>query len=379
MKFLSGLAAVAALFFCTVSCNNSTKNKNSSVAKAGVTKTSWGEFDGKKVYLFTLVNHKGDTVTITNYGGTVTSFVVPDKNGNRSSVIVGFDSLQPYLQKPPYFGATIGRFANRIGNAKFALDNKTYQLNANDGKNTLHGGLKGFDKVVWDASVPADSIPSLVLNYESKDGEEGFPGNLKVQVTYTLSDDDALKIEYDAQTDKPTPINLTNHSYFNLSGNFQHSILDETLWIDADKYTPVDSTLIPTGEIKSVKGTPFDFTTAKKVGRDIDSVKGGYDHNFVLNRKDSTSLEKVAEVSDSISGRTLEVYTTQPGIQFYTGNFLDGTFRNRDGNLLTKHSALTLETQHYPDSPNKPGFPTTILKPGEKFHEVTTYKIKLNQ
>lgn len=379
MKFLSGFAAVAALFICTVSCNNSTENKNSSVAKAGVTKTSWGNFDGKEVDLYTLVNHKGDTVTITNYGATMTSFVFPDKNGNRSSVIVGFDSLQPYLQKPPYFGATIGRFANRIGDAKFTLDNTTYKLKANDGKNTLHGGLKGFDKVVWDASVPSDSIPSLVLNYESKDGEEGFPGNLKVKVTYTLSDDNGLKIEYDAQTDKATPINLTNHSYFNLSGNFKNSILDETLWIDADKYTPVDSTLIPTGEIKSVKGTPFDFTTPKKVGRDIDSVKGGYDHNFVINRKDSTSLDKIATVTDSISGRILEVYTTQPGVQFYTGNFLDGTFRNQDGNLLTKHSALTLETQHYPDSPNKPNFPSTILKPGENFHQVTVYKIKLNQ
>ncbi len=379
MKLLSGLLVIASFSFIMASCNNSGGGEKSTVVKAGVTKVSWGEFDGKKVYLFTLVNHKGDTVTITNYGATVTSFDVPDKNGNFSSVIVGFDSLQPYLQKPPYFGATIGRYANRIGNAKFTLDNTTYQLKANDGKNTLHGGLKGFDKVVWDASVPSDSIPSIVLNYVSKDGEEGFPGNLKVQVTYTLSDEDALKIVYDAETDKPTPVNMTNHSYFNLSGNVSNSILGETLWIDADKYTPVDSTLIPTGEIKSVKGTPFDFTTPKEVGRDIDSVKGGYDHNFVLNRTDSTSLDKAATVTDSISGRTLEVYTTQPGIQFYTGNFLDGTFRNRDGNLLTKHSALTLETQHYPDSPNKPNFPSTILRPGEKYHEVTVYKVKVNQ
>ncbi len=379
MKILRGLTAVVSLFLLTSSCNNSSGSEKKPVVKAGVTKTSWGEFDGKPVYLFTLVNEKGDTVTITNYGATITSFIVPDKNGNYSSVVVGFDSLKPYLQMPPYFGATIGRYANRIGNAKFTLDNTTYQLRANDGKNTLHGGPKGFDKVVWDASVPSDSIPSVVLNYESKDGEEGFPGNLNVQVTYTLSNDDGLKIEYDAQTDKPTPLNMTNHSYFNLSGNVKNSILDETLWIDADKYTPVDNTLIPTGEIKSVKGTPFDFTTPKKVGLDIDSVKGGYDHNFVLNRQDSTSLQKAAEVSDSISGRSLEVYTTQPGLQFYTGNFLDGRFRNHDGNPITKHSALTLETQHYPDSPNKPNFPTTILRPGEKYHEVTVYKVKLNQ
>lgn len=379
MKLLSGLLAVASISFFTVSCNNSPGSKKGEVVKAGVTQKSWGEFDGKKVDLFTLVNHKGDTVTITNYGGAVTSFVVPDKNGNYSSVIVGFDSLQPYLQKPPYFGALIGRYANRIGDATFTLYKSTYKLSANDGKNSLHGGLKGFDKVVWDASVPSDTVPSLVLTYNSKDGEEGFPGNLNVKVQYTLEDDGGLKIEYNAETDKPTPVNLTNHSYFNLSGSAKNSILDETLWIDADKYTPVDSTLIPTGKIEPVKGTPFDFTTPKRVGRDIDSVKGGYDHNFVLNRKDSTSLEKVATVSDSISGRTLEVYTTQPGLQFYTGNFLDGTFRNRDGNLLTKHSALTLETQHYPDSPNKPDFPSTILKPGEKYHEVTVYKIKLNQ
>jgi len=378
MKLLNGLLVMASLSFFALSCNNTGGNEKSEV-NAGVTKTKWGNFDCKAVDLFTLVNHKGDSVTITNYGGTVTSFRVPDKNGNRSSIIIGFDSLAPYLQKPPYFGALIGRYGNRIGNATFTLYKSTYKLNANDGKNTLHGGLKGFDKVVWDASVPSDSVPSIVLTYNSKNGEEGFPGNLNVKVQYTLTDDDGLKIEYNAETDQATPVNLTNHSYFNLSGNVQNSILDETLWIDADKYTPVDSTLIPTGEIKSVKGTPFDFTTPKKIGRDIDSVKGGYDHNFVLNRKDSTSLQKVAEVSDSISGRILEVYTTQPGIQFYTGNFLDGTFRNHGGNPITKHSALCLETQHFPDSPNKPNFPSTILQPGEKYHQVTVYKVKVNQ
>ncbi|MGN6800937.1 MAG: aldose epimerase family protein [Ginsengibacter sp.] len=376
---LPALTVIAAFFFLLTSCNNSSQEQKKQEVKAGITKKDWGEFDGQKVYLFTLVNHKGDTVTITNYGGTVTSFVVPDKNGNYSSVVVGFDSLAPYLQKPPYFGALIGRYANRIGNAAFTLYKNTYKLNANDGKNTLHGGLKGFDKVIWNDSIPSDTVPSLALSYQSKNGEEGFPGNLDVHVTYTLTDDNALQIVYDATTDQPTPINLTNHAYFNLSGNVKNSILDETLWIDADKYTPVDSTLIPTGEIKSVKGTPFDFTTPKKIGRDIDSVKGGYDHNYVLNRSDSTSLIKAATATDSISGRTLEVYTTQPGIQFYTGNFLDGTFRNRDGNLLTKHSAFTLETQHYPDSPNKPNFPNTILKPGEKFHQETVYKIKVNQ
>ncbi len=377
MKVLNVVLIFGLLSFIAVSCNNSESDKNNSAFKVGVTQTSWGEFDGKKVTLFTLVNHNGDSVTITNYGGTVTSFVVPDKNGNRSSVIIGFDSLAPYLQKPPYFGALVGRYANRIGGAQFTLNHNEYKLNPNDGKNTLHGGLKGFDKVVWDATVPSDSVPSIELNYTSKDGEEGFPGNLKVMVKYTLTDDAGLKIEYNAETDKPTPVNLTNHSYFNLSGSVKNSILDETLWIDADKYTPVDSTLIPTGEIKSVKGTPFDFTSPKKMGRDIDSVKGGYDINYVLNRTDSTSLQKVAEVSDSISGRTMEVYTTQPGLQFYTGNFLDGKFTGRYGNPISLHSAFCLEAQHFPDSPNKPEFPNTILNPGQKYHQETVYKIKL--
>ena len=376
MKILRIILVTGIVGLLITSCNNSSENEKKAVIKPGITKTDWGVFDGKKVYLFTLVNDKGDTVTITNYGGAVTSFKTPDKNGNRSSIIVGFDSLQPYLQHPPYFGALIGRYGNRIGDAKFTLDGTTYQLSANDGKNTLHGGLKGFDKVVWDASIASDTVPELTLKYLSKDGEEGYPGNLNVTVHYTLTNDDGLKIEYEAETDKATPLNLTNHSYFNLSGDVSNTILNETLMIDADHYTPVDSTLIPTGEIKAVKGTPFDFTSPKKIGRDFSAVPGGYDHNFVLNKKDS-SLEKVAELSDSISGRTMEIYTTQPGLQFYTGNFLDGKFLNHGGEPLIQHSALALETQHFPDSPNKPNFPSTILKPGEKYHQVTIYKVKL--
>ncbi|MEP6927049.1 MAG: aldose epimerase family protein [Ginsengibacter sp.] len=345
--------------------------------KKGITQANWGEVDGKKVYLFTLINNKGTEVKISNYGGTITSFVTADKNNKRSGIVVGFDSLQPYLRQPPYFGALIGRYGNRIGDAKFTLEGTTYHLAVNNGKNHLHGGIKGFDKVVWDGAVMDDSIPSLILTYLSKDGEESYPGNLKVKVQYTLTDEDELKIEYNAETDKSTPVNLTNHSYFNLSGDVSNTILDHTLMIEADHYTPVDTTLIPTGEIKPVKGTPFDFTSSKKIGRDIGSVQGGYDHNWVLNKKDS-SLKKVAVLSDSISGRSLEVYTTEPGLQFYTGNFLDGKFTNRDGKLLNLHSALCLETQHFPDSPNKPDFPSTILKPGEKYHSVTVYKIKLN-
>jgi aldose 1-epimerase len=228
--------------------------------------------------------------------------------------------------------------------------------------------------VVWDASVANDSVPSITLKYLSIDGEECFPGYLNVTVQYTLTDQNELKIEYDAESDKATPVNLTNHTYFNLSGDVNNTILDESLMIDADRYTPVDSTLIPTGKITAVKGTPYDFTVAKKIGKDINEVKGGYDFNWVLNRKDS-SLQKVAVLSDSISGRTLEVYTTQPGLQFYTGNFLDGKFINRDGKPIKLHTALCLETQHFPDSPNEPDFPSTILRPGEKYHSITVYKI----
>jgi aldose 1-epimerase len=377
MKLLNRILSSVTLCTLLISCNNSSENNKIPFAKAVITKKDWGEVDGKKVYLFTLENSNGTIVTISNYGGTVTSFVTPDKNGNKSSIIVGFDSLQPYLQKPPYFGALIGRYGNRVGDAKFSLDGITYKLAANNGKNHLHGGIKGFDKIVWDASVSKDSIPSLTLKYLSEDGEEGYPGNLNVTVIYTLTNDDELKIEYNAETDKATPVNLTNHSYFNLSGDVSNTILNHRLMIDADNYTPVDSTLIPTGEIKSVKESPFDFTSSKIIGRDIDSVKGGYDHNWVLNKKD-TSLQKVAVLSDSISGRSLEVYTTQPGIQFYTGNFLDGKFINRDGKPLKQHTALCLETQHFPDSPNKSNFPSTILRPGKKYYSVTMYRVTLN-
>jgi aldose 1-epimerase len=373
MKFTNFIVA-GAVNALIISCNNSSAIKKPESVKAGITKIDWGKVNGKEVYLFTLVNNKGTEVKISNYGGTVTSFITTDKDDKKSEIIVGFDSLDQYLQKPPYFGALIGRYGNRIGNAKFTLDGITYHLAANDGKNTLHGGLKGFDKVIWDAKIPNDTVPSLTLKYLSKDGEEGFPGNLQVLVQYSLTDRDELKIEYSAETDKPTPVNLTNHTYFNLSGDINNTILDEILMIDANRYTPVDSTLIPTGKILGVKGTPYDFSSPKKIGKDINQVKGGYDFNWVLNRKD-TSLQKVAVLSDPISGRSLEVYTTQSGLQFYTGNFLDGKFINRDGKPIKVHSALCLETQHFPDSPNEPDFPSTILRPGEKYHSVTVYKI----
>jgi len=368
------------MIMAIASCNNTENNKAdvqpSKTMNAGIIKTDWGEVGGKKVYLFTLTNSKGAEVKISNYGGTVTSFVTADKAGRRSSIIIGFDSLNTYLQNPSYFGALIGRYCNRIGNAKFTLEGKVYKLAANNGKNSLHGGLKGFDKVVWETAVINDSLPSLTLDYKSKDGEEGYPGNLKVTVQYTLTEDNELKIEYNAQTDKATPVNLTNHSYFNLSGTVSNTIVSHTLMIDADHYTPVDTSLIPTGEIKEVTGTPFDFKKLKAIGTDLDSVKGGFDHNWMLNKKD-TSLQKVAVLSDSASGRSLEVYTTEPGLQFYTGNFLDGKFINHDGKPINLHTALCLETQHFPDSPNNPGFPSTILQPGDKYHSLTVYKVML--
>lgn len=372
-------AMIGMLCLTLLSCGSadSKKNDSDSTTKQGVTQASWGQTDGKAVNLYTLTNKNGVQVKITNYGGIVTSWMVPDKNGKQSSIVVGYDSLQGYLQKPPYFGALIGRYGNRIGNARFTLDGKTYTLAANDGKNHLHGGNKGYDKVVWDATF-ADSTPALTLNYLSKDGEEGYPGNLKVTVTYTLTDDNELSIDYSAETDKATPVNLTNHCYFNLSGDVKNTILDHSLQIAADNYTPVDATLIPTGEIKAVKGTPFDFTQPTKIGARIDQVQGGYDHNFVLNRQDS-SLQLVATLSDSISGRKMEVYTVEPGLQFYSGNFLDGTLKLADGTPINKHTALCLETQHYPDSPNKPKFPSTILQPGQKYHTVTKYKVSVEK
>lgn len=362
------------LSMAAISCNQSDNSEKSEAGQSAIQKADWGESDGDSVFLYTLTNNNGTQVKISNYGGTITSFVTKDKDGKSSEIVVGFDSLSTYLQHPPYFGATIGRYGNRIANASFKLDGETYKLNANDGPNTLHGGLKGFDKVVWTPSDIDASQPQLSLSYLSKDGEEGFPGNLTAKVTFTLSDNDELKIEYHASTDKATPINLTNHSYFNLSGNVDNTILNHTLQLDADGYTPVNSQLIPTGEIKPVKGTPFDFTTAKQIGKDFDAVEGGYDHNFVLNNYNN-QVRKVATLSDSISGRSLEVYTDQPGIQFYSGNFLDKTFNNRDGKPIGLHSALCLETQHYPDSPNQPNFPSTILKPGDELNSMTLYKV----
>lgn len=339
--------------------------------------------DGRAVHLFTLTNEQGTEIKITNYGGIVTSLKVADKEGELGDVVLGFDDLEGYLQEGvPYFGAIIGRYGNRIANAQFELDGETYQLAANDGPNHLHGGEKGFDKRLWDAeSFENEDGTGVRLQYLSEDGEEGYPGNLSVEVTYTLTNDDELKIDYTATTDKATVVNLTNHSYFNLAGHDHGTILDHRVMIDADEFLPVDETLIPTGEFRSVEDTPFDFTKPTLVGRRINKdneqiARGqGYDHCWVLNGE-MGEMRQVATVHEPASGRFMEVFTTEPGIQFYTGNFLDGSLSGK-GATYSHRSGLCLETQHYPDSPNQPDFPSTVLRPGETYSTQTTYKFSV--
>lgn len=357
--------------------NDKTLTEKKDTMKFNISEKPYGSINNDSITQYTITNPSGMQVNIINYGGTITGIMVPDRNGNKGNVVLGYESLNGYQQKnSPYFGALIGRYGNRIANAKFTLDSKTYTLAANNNGNALHGGLKGFDKVIWKAEkLPGDS--SLQLTYLSKDGEEGYPGNLSVKVIYSLSADNGLEINYSATTDKATPINLTNHSYFNLSAGKDSTILGHKVMINADKYTEVNDNLIPTGKLPDVKGTPMDFTTEKPVGKDIQQVKGGYDHNYVLNRK-GTDLERAATVYDSASGRFMEVFTTQPGVQFYSGNFLNGTLTNTfNGTRYVQHAALCLETQHYPDSPNQPSFPTTILKPGQTYSYKTIYKFSV--
>jgi aldose 1-epimerase len=361
---------------CNNSSNQSTSSRDSSNKnqnKMGITERPFGNTDGQAITEYTLTNANGMQLSIINYGGTITKLTVPDKNGKMGDVVLGYDSLSGYTQRGnPYFGALIGRYGNRIGKAQFTLDGQTYNLDKNDGPNSLHGGNKGYDKVVWTAEKQGDN--SVKLTYHSKDGEGGYPGNLDVTVVYTLQTDNSVKIDYTAKTDKATPVNLTNHAYYNLSAGTDSTILNQELQIKADKYTPVDAGLIPTGEIADMKATPFDFTSSKQIGRDIGQVKGGYDHNWVLNKK-GNALEKIVTLYHPASGRVMEVYTTEPGVQFYTGNFLNGRLANTKGGVkYGQHAALCLETQHFPDSPNKPNFPSTILKPGETYKTTTVYK-----
>jgi aldose 1-epimerase len=333
--------------------------------------------DGTPVEVYTLSNASGMQAEILTYGGTLRSLTAPDKSGKLADIVLGMDSLDGYFHQTAFFGALIGRYGNRIAHGTFKLEGVTYTLPKNNGENTLHGGPEGFDKKVWTAKPGAGA--SLELTYVSKDGEMGFPGTLTAKVVYTLTDANELKLEYTATTDKPTVVNLTNHSYFNLAGagvgtNLQHQVM-----INADRFTPVDEGLIPTGELKPVKGTPFDFTTATAIGARINDDNQqlkfgkGYDHNWVLNKGDG-GMTKAAEVYEPTTGRVMEVFTTEPGLQFYTGNFLDGTVKGKGGIAYPQRAALCMETQHYPDSPNHPKFPSTELKPGETYHTATTYK-----
>jgi aldose 1-epimerase len=308
------------------------------------------------------------------YGATLVSLEVPDREGNFADITLGCDSLEGYLSASPYFGSTVGRYANRISKGKFTLDGVEYTLAQNNGENHLHGGIQGFDKVIWEAEpVRMEEAVGVKFVYLSKDGEEGYPGNLTSTVAYMLTDRDELRISYELETDKATPVNLTHHSYFNLAGQGNRDILDHELMIDADKYTPVDEGLIPTGEIRNVEGTPMDFTTPHTIGERIDQVEGGYDHNFVL-RGDGGTLILAARVYEPESRRVMQIRTTEPGIQFYSGNFLDGSITGKAGKVYHKHYGFCLEPQHFPDSPNKPNFPSTILRPGDRYMSLTVFK-----
>jgi aldose 1-epimerase len=378
MQYLT-LATIGLGTACFVGCAAMSKSHSNS----SITRADFGRMpDGTPVEIYTLHNAKGAEVCIMTYGGIVQKLMLPDQNGKFDDIVLGYDNLQGYLDKTPYFGALIGRYGNRIGGAKFTLEGHTYTLATNDGPNTLHGGLRGFDKVVWTvvkAGVGPEG-PRLKLNYRSKDGEEGFPGNLNVTAVYTLTDDNALKLSFTATTDQPTVVNLTHHSYFNLAGQGNDDILGHIVYINADKFTPVDKTLIPTGELRPVDGTPFDFRTPTAIGARISETNdeqikfaNGYDDNWVLN-KPAGQLGLAARVHEPTSGRTMEVWTTAPGLQFYTGNFLDGTIAGKDGRVYQFRDGFCMEAQGFPDSPNHPSFPSTELMPGDTYAATIIYK-----
>ncbi|APQ18138.1 galactose mutarotase [Maribacter hydrothermalis] len=368
------------------SCKNNKANKSTLVTQTNIqpvsiTKNSYGTTtNSENVDKFILSNKGGVEVEIITYGGRITSLKTVDNKGNLENVVLGFEDLEQYEKPNPYFGALVGRYGNRIANGKFILNNTEYTLAKNNGENSLHGGLKGFDKVVWKVEDVKDGDKGVLkLSYVSKDMEEGFPGSLTTFVTYTLNADNSLDVLYEATTDKTTIVNLTQHTYFNLSGNFSESIVDHEVEIYADKFVPVDDDLIPLGNLASVDGTPFDFRTSKLVSRDINSkneqivIGGGYDHCWVLNNPE-VGYRSVAKVYHSKSGRAMEVLTNEPGVQFYTGNFLDGTLPSPNGGTFDKRSGFCLETQHYPDTPNQPNFPTVTLVPGETYSSKTTFK-----
>ncbi|ATP55816.1 galactose-1-epimerase [Pedobacter ginsengisoli] len=378
---------LAAIFLLAITACNEPKKVNETTEQADTTATTvqldstkfQKEIDGKKTNLYVLKNKNNVQAAFTNYGGRLVSLLVPDKDGKLVDVVVGFDSVDGFVNSSePYFGATIGRYGNRIAKGKFSLDGKQYTLALNNGQNTLHGGKKGFQAVVWDAAMPDSQ--TLVLTYLSKDMEEGYPGNLKVKVTYSLNDDNELKMDYEATTDKKTVVNLTNHAFFNLNGEGSGDILNHDLQIFADLYTPVDTTLIPLGKNVTVKGTPFDFTTATTIGKRIeeanDQLKAGkgYDHNFVLNGTKGLGMTHAATVKGDKSGVIMDIYTQEPGLQFYSGNFMQSKNVFKGGAKDDFRTALALETQHFPDSPNQPAFPSTVLNPGQTYKTTSIYK-----
>lgn len=377
---LSGAGLAAA---CLVGCaeKSETTSTGTSETKGNISKAGFGAMpDGTAIEIYTLKNAKGMEARICTYGGIVVSLTAPDRNGRFGDIVLGYDNLDGYRTNSPYFGALIGRYGNRIGGAKFTLDGKTCTLAANNGPNTLHGGLKGFDKVVWTAKpLDGSSGPALQLTYVSKDGEEGFPGTLSVTAVYTLTDQNELRLDFTATTDKPTVCNLTHHSYFNLRGQGDGDILGHEVYINSDKTTPVDKELITTGEYAPVSGTPFDFLKPTAIGARINDPDPqlqfgpGYDHNWVIN-KPMGELGLQARVSEPTSGRVMEVWSDEPGLQFYAGNFLDGTITGKGGKVYQRRTGFCMEPQHYPDSPNKPMFPTTELKPGATYKNVIIYK-----
>ncbi len=374
------MSALATMQSCGSGNNAERKTTDGQEEVKNIEKVVFGSLpDGSEADLYILKNAAGMEVRISNYGGIITHWTAPDKEGRYADITLGCDSLSGYLKGVPYFGALVGRFGNRIANGKFTLDGKEYTLAKNNGPNSLHGGIKGFDKALWQATPLDGEEPQLKLRYVSADGEEGFPGTLTTEVTYTLRKDNALSIDYSATTDKPTVVNLTNHAYFNLSGDMSKDVLEHEVEIKADRFLPVDQTLIPTGELRPVAGTPFDFTKAKKIGADINAddqqIKfgGGYDHCWVF-ADSSNTLKQVATVYEPGSGRVMEVFTTEPATQFYTGNFLDGTVTGKGGIAYQHRSGFCLETEHYPDAPNQPAFPSTGLKPGETYKTTTVYK-----
>lgn len=373
-KILTLMVAVAALAGC---------KKVEQGGVGAVTTQEFGKTEkGEAVSLYTLRNRNGVEIAITNYGARVVTLKTPDAKGRLADISLGFDTLKGYEGPNPYFGAVVGRYGNRIAKGKFTLDGKEYTLAKNNGENSLHGGLVGFDRVIWSGKTEeSNGVHKAILSYTSKDGEEGYPGNLSVTVTYSLSDNDDIQIDYHATTDKATVLNVTNHTYFNLAGQGNGDILGQVMQLNADKFTPVDSGLIPTGELKDVTGTPFDFRKPTVIGSRINDkdeqlkLGKGYDHNFVLNRS-ASGLVMAARAVDPASGRVLEVWTTEPGVQFYTGNFLDGSVTGKNATNYAQRTGFCLETQHYPDSPNHPDFPTTVLKPGEEYKSTTVWKMR---